>query len=277
MKIIIDEREKSLYDKCYSIIHTEGNTTSIQLIKRVIPLGDILIHTDEDKPVAIIERKSLTDLLASIKDGRYEEQSHRLVHAGEMHTHNIVYLVEGMTSQLRSILEKKMVYSAIASLHFFKGFSVFRTASIQESAEMLVWMANKIDRDLTKGKAPAFLNPALPQPNDVNEPTGPENAIVEGGTAVPPGYAQFVKKVKSDNITPQNMGEIMLCQIPGISALSAAAIMKHFDSFPKMLVELEKTPDCLNKVTLDAPNGKSRKISKTIIENIFKYLSIARP
>ena len=72
MKVIIDEREQSLYEKCYSIVHLDGNCTNVQLSKKVIPLGDILINTDEDKPVCIIERKSLTDLLASIKDGRYE-------------------------------------------------------------------------------------------------------------------------------------------------------------------------------------------------------------
>jgi len=49
MKIIIDERETALYEKCYSII--QGNTTSIQLSKQVLNLGDILFKTDEDKDI----------------------------------------------------------------------------------------------------------------------------------------------------------------------------------------------------------------------------------
>ena len=42
-------------------------------------------------------------------------------------------------------------------------------------------------------------------------------------------YSSVVKKVKKDNITADNIGEIMLCQIPGISSTTAGAIMTHFD------------------------------------------------
>jgi len=262
MKIIIDDRERELYDRMYSIVHTEGHVTNIQLVKRIIPLGDILIETDEDKPVAIIERKSLTDLLASIKDGRYDEQSHRLLHSCEIHPHNIIYLIEGQMSTLRSIMEKKIVYSAITSLQYFKGFSVYRTMSMAETAEWIIWTANKIDRELVKGKPPAYL-------------TKNSNTVLNATdiATMQPSYVQFVKKVKRDNITPDNMGEILLTQIPGISSITAAAIMKHFDTFPLLLIELGKNPQCLNNITIDN-GGKSRKLSKTVLENIVHYLRI---
>ena len=86
MKIIIDDRERELYEKCYSIVNTEGNTTFIQLLRKTLPLGDILITTDEDKDVLLIERKSFPDLLASIKDGRYEEQSYLRLASGAFST-----------------------------------------------------------------------------------------------------------------------------------------------------------------------------------------------
>jgi len=270
MKLIIDERETTLYDKCCSIVQTEGHSTTVQIIKRVIPLGDILIHTDEDNEVCIIERKSLSDLLSSIKDGRYEEQSHRLSHATGLHAHNIIYIIEGMTSQLRSFLEKRIVYSAITSLSFFKGFSVYRTASIQETAEMIVWMADKIDRDCMKGKKPYYVKRTnlgqnlidssieISQENTTNEP------VIQN-------YCNVVKKVKKDNITPQNVGEIMLSQIPGISSVTAIAIMRNYSSFSQFLVEMEKNPDCLKDVTYES-NGKVRKINKTAAESIHKFL-----
>jgi crossover junction endonuclease MUS81 len=94
-----------------------------------LPIGDILVKTDEGKDVMIVERKTLQDLLASIKDGRYEEQSHRLRNASGFPTHNVLYIIEGMYSTLRTSLEKKLVISTIASLNYFKGFSVIRTAS----------------------------------------------------------------------------------------------------------------------------------------------------
>ena len=283
MKVIIDEREQSLYEKCYSIVHTEGNCTNVQLTKKVIPLGDILINTDEDKPVCIIERKSLSDLLASIKDGRYEEQSHRLLHASGLVPHNIIYIIEGLTSNLRSLMEKKIVYSSIASLNFFKGFSVFRTNSVQETAEMIVWISDKIDRNFTKGIIPAYLQQIPKRPLLVDTTTADElqnvvctpildsTAPTCSNFATPPPYSNFVKKVKKDNITPENIGEILLSQIPGISSVTAQAIMKLHPSFPRLIQELEQNPECLNNTSYES-NGKMRKISKACIESIKRFL-----
>lgn len=290
MKVIIDERETALYDKCYSIVHTEGNVTNIQLIKKVIPLGDILFTTDEDKPVNIIERKSLPDLLASIKDGRYEEQSHRLLHASGFPPHNIVYLIEGSTSLLRSNLEKRIVYSSITSLNFFKGFSVLRTNGLQETAELIVWMADKIERDFLKGKIPSYLRQQIAYTNGpvqgqgqgqpVNEPiTDSTSGFIQ--SPPPPNYSHFVKKVKKDNITPQNIGEIMLSQIPGISSITAIAIMKPYATFSEFLVELQTNPDCLKNIMCETGGKglgnpscpvKTRKISKAVVESIKSYI-----
>lgn len=299
MKLIIDEREHDLYEKCYSIINTEGNTTSIQLFKQVLHIGDILIRTDEDKDVMLVERKSFADLMASIKDGRYEEQSYRLTYSSGFPSHNIVYLLEGMFSQLKSLTEKKIVYSAITSLNYFKGFSVMRTATVRESAELLVWMTNKIDRDFVKGKIPAYLikpsqgstmndGAQLPTSQHVN-PTSNENVLIrepienivieENPTTnevTAPNYCTVVKKVKKDNITPENIGEIILCQIPGISSVTAMAIMKKFTSFPHFLDEMKKSTEVLDNLVCEN-NGKSRKISKACVENIKRFLLHSLP
>lgn len=264
MKIIIDERETALYDKCYSII--QENVTSIQLSKQVLNLGDILIKTDEDKDVLLIERKSFSDLIASIKDGRYEEQSYRLMHSSGYPPHSIIYIIEGMFSQLRSLIEKKTILSAITSLNFFKGFSVFRTCSLQETAENIVWMAEKIDRDFGKGKIPYYLNRTI----ENNSENNGEN-VVESSQPTPNNYCSVVKKVKKDNVTPENIGEIILCQIPGISSVTAIAVMKHFSSFLHLITELQNNPNCLENIVIEN-NGKVRKINKTSIQNIQNYL-----
>jgi ERCC4-type nuclease len=271
MKIIIDERETALYEKCYSII--QGNTTSIQLSKQVLNLGDILFKTDEDKDILLIERKSLSDLLSSIKDGRYEEQSFRLLHSSGYPSHSIIYMIEGMFSQLRTLIEKKTVLSAITSLNFFKGFSVLRTCSIQETAENIVWMAEKIDRDFGKGKIPYYLTRPIENivvdNNEKHGETG--NILVKCSQNTPNNYCTVVKKVKKDNVTPENIGEIILCQIPGISSVTAIAIMKHFDSFLHLITELQNNPSCLENIVIEN-NGKMRKINKSSIQNIQSFL-----
>lgn len=257
MKIFIDERETFLYEKCQSM----NQTTSIQLFKKVLPLGDILICADDDKELVLIERKSLADLLASIKDGRYEEQSYRLIHSSGFHTHNILYIIEGMFSQLRTPMEKKMIYSAMTSLNFFKGFSATRTCSLQETAEMILSIADKIERENGKGKTPHFSNK-----------TGEEVFSLENTvTTTPANYCTVVKKTKKDNITAENIGEIILCQIPGISSITAITIMKQFSSFPHLIEELKMNPLCLDEIVIET-NGKTRKINKSSIQNIKLFL-----
>lgn len=308
MKVIVDERERDLYAQLTSLL--ASNSTFIQLSKEVLPLGDISITTDEGKSVILIERKSLRDLLASIKDGRYEEQSYRLIHSSGFPPHSILYFIEGSFGELRTVMEKKIIYSAMTSLNYFKGFSVMRTMSVKESAEHIIWMCEKIEKNFLKAVFPYYLQPQfskyMQRPViDVLEPPlideeqsisaekrpiqnseiqnilrEPVVNIMETDIYSPPSntedittgnYCSVVKKVKKDNVTPENIGEIILCQIPGISSVSAISIMKKFSTFPKLIKELETNPNCLDDIMCDT-KGKMRKLGKNCIENIRKYL-----
>lgn len=275
MKIIFDIRENELYNKCISI----ENTTNIVFSKEVLPLGDIILQTDVGEPILLIERKTFSDLLASIKDGRYEEQSYRLTNSSDFIPHSIIYLLEGMFSQIRNPQEKKIIFSSMTSLQFFKGFSVHRTSSTSETAEWLLSVANKIQKELNKGREPYYKTShylkhminTIPNPenipNDDNIPNVDTNTPILSNVE----YCNVVKKVKKDNITPENIGEIILCQIPGISAITAIAIMKKFNNFPHFIQELQSNKECISNITTEH-NGKMRKISKSIIENIYKFL-----
>jgi hypothetical protein len=85
-------------------------------------------------------------------------------------------------------------------------------------------------------------------------------------------YINVVKKVKKENITPDNIGEIMLCQIPGISSVTAIAIMNKFQNIYNMIEEIELNPDALKDITYTNSKGQIRKINKTSTENIVKFL-----
>jgi ERCC4-type nuclease len=258
MKIVFDERETMLYNNCVSYIATQQPQLKTTLIieKRVLPIGDVLLYTNENVLLSIIERKTIADLFSSIKDGRYEEQSYRLSHNGECSLHNVIYVIEGNISTLRGPAEKKLLYSTIASLNFFKGFSVLRSPSCMDTAELLVHMADKIDRKIQSG---------IELPNHANN-----NSTITS-TDTEQNYCTVVKKVKKDNITPENIGEIILCQIPGISSTTAIAIMKKFNSFSHLMDELKTNPNCLENITIDS-KGKIRKVSKSCIESVRTYL-----
>jgi ERCC4-type nuclease len=269
MKIIIDERETALHNQCQTLL-VNGLLPNIILEKKVLALGDILLRTNDDKDILLVERKSFSDLLSSIKDGRYEEQSYRLLNSGEFLPHSIFYLLEGMFSQLRGPHDKKIILSVMTSLQYFKGFSVCRTSSVYESAELIISMADKIDRELAKGKHPYFKTaPYLRNSSVVGENFENEMSLASDITSA--NYCTVVKKVKKDNITPENIGEIILCQIPGISSVTAIAIMKNFNGFPNFIDELQKNPACIENISIET-NGKTRKINKSSIDNIRRFL-----
>lgn len=283
MRVIIDNRETGLFSICSEL---SSQFPSVQIEMGVLSLGDISIGTTgSDAELVLIERKSFSDLLASIKDGRYEEQSYRLINSVNIHKHNIIYIIEGMFSQVRTPQEKKMIMSAMVSLNLFKGFSVLRTSALSETAQFIMSMAQKIEKDISNGRNLAYFPP---QPSIKNTETtvsevtqdGEEDSIqhpVSDSTAEPnqtsiANYCSVVKKVKKENVTPENIGEIILCQIPGISSVIAIEIMKVFGNFPTLMEELRGgNIQRLEEIKL-VSNGKSRKIPKNVVEAIKKYL-----
>jgi len=272
MKIIIDEREAFLYEKCEEYMKSQTpQISTISISKQVLPLGDILFQTNQGEPIAIIERKSLQDLLSSLKDGRYAEQSHRLTHTDEYTLHNVIYLIEGVMGSLKTT-EKRLVYSTICSLQLFKEFSILRTSSLQETAELLITMGDKIERNIQKGTLPSNLKTKT-QTNTKEETTQQEENPEKISTIeTEKNYCNFVKKVKRDNITKNNIGEIILCQIPGISSVSAISIMKNFNSFSHFMDELRTNPQCIDNIMVETTARKPRKINKNILESIREFL-----
>lgn len=302
MRIVIDTREHSLYEKCQEILRKQTFIFKIVLVQKELKIGDILIQTPDENDILLIERKSFADLLASIKDGRYEEQSHRLLNTSELPPHSIIYLLEGMFSQVYNPRDKQVIYSAMTTMNYFKGFSVYRVSSTQEAAEWLLFTVAKLEKELERGKSPyyysgpflnifqikqekrgtLFLSDNASRNNNYMDFIRPElkDQIIENNlleqpvieTQQPANYCNFVKKVKKDNITPDNIGEIILCQIPGISSVTAITIMKQYGTFPKLIDALRENPQCLDGIACESTNGKTRKISKSSIENIRNFL-----
>ncbi len=275
MIIKVDTRETALLHQLLNQVNSIPVFKTIEIKSETLPIGDIIIcDGTEDK--LIIERKSVNDLLSSIKDGRYDEQSYRLTGLAH-HNHNIVYLIEGDVNRVNrfktdSPAEKLTLYSAMFSLNYYKGFSVFRSFSLDETANIICNMAYKIGKEGVK--QPYYSNK---EPSEIPIHEGGNLAAIvsedAGETPVTEkDYVGVVKKVKKDNITPDNIGEIMLCQIPGISSVTALAVMERFQSIPQLLKELETNPEVMNGLSYTNAKGQVRKINKTSIANIVKYL-----
>ena len=267
MKIIVDERETALYGL---LTQQPRDDKKPQIEKRVIPLGDILFTSDDESiTYQIIERKSVADLLASVKDGRYAEQSYRLGNCFS-NRHNIVYLIEG---QVRDH-DKKLVFACMASLNYFKGFSITRTVSLVETAQYIEITADKIARELGKGTSPATTSPATTSPaiitTDIIE-DNTSNIEVQNTTASTFDYCSVVKVAKKANITRENIGQLMLMQIPGISSTISGEIMRPFATFAAFIDHLRLEPAYLETIVLES-SGKKRKLGSNVVAAIRDYL-----
>ena len=158
-------------------------------------------------------------------------------------------------------MEKLTLYSAMFSLNYYKGFSVFRSFSLDETANIICNMAYKMGKDLNK--KPYYLNKSqvevpINESGDIAQvTTSDESELTEKD------YVGVVKKVKKDNITPDNIGEIMLCQIPGISSVTALAIMEKYQNIPNLIKELELNNNSMKDLSYTNVKGQVRKINKT--------------
>ena len=287
MFIKVDYREKELLDKLSYYISFIPAFRNIKVISENLPIGDVIV-TDNNEDILIIERKTVGDLMSSIKDGRYEEQSYRL-NGNKVHNHNIIYLIEGDINKLNMNMfkdikmEKLTFYSAIFSLNYYKGFSVLRTLSLDETALFICNSTIKLMKGLTTNRK-GFYSNSIPREiskeilNEVEQQSMSnisENIsenIPENTEQSEKDYIGLVKKVKKENITPENIDEIMLCQIPGVSSTTAISIIKEFKTFSNLIKCLEEKPDCLNNISNTNNKGQTRKITKTSIANISKFL-----
>ena len=185
------------------------STINHEIRSERLPLGDIILHDPtQQKDIVLFERKTLADLAASIRDGRYKEQSFRLIEtatATGFNTHHIVYIIEGDLSRYderHTQITKTALQSAMVSLLYYKGFSVIRTQNVGETAEFILHFADKVAKE-----GPLFVADTT------------EAAYSEVST----------KKEKRDYITRENIGEIMLAQVPGVSAKMASAILAKYN------------------------------------------------
>jgi ERCC4-type nuclease len=278
MLIRVDMREADLLSLFQ--MNLVGPTHTLQ--SEALPVGDAILSSDDGATDYIVfERKSLADLAASICDGRYKEQSLRLQAFPNVSNHNVVYIIEGDFARYNhrfSKIGKGALQSAMCSLNYYKGFSVVRTMSIMETYDIIHSYANKLA--------------ASPAPyghyhchHDVGEPAQSEEDSQGGvrgakarlvpsrcvlGTVGSPTYCSVlkVKQVKCENITPQNIGEIMLCNVPGVSSKTAAAVMKKYPTLRALLDALKESSDCLDDIRLET----QRKLSKQCIHNIYNFL-----
>jgi ERCC4-type nuclease len=247
--IVVDSREKALIKLL--------KKTDLTVETKHLDIGDIVV-THEDHEI-IIERKTISDLLSSIKDGRYKEQMMRLTSACSNSNHNIFYLIEGPFEKnvwkKISDSDRELVHTLMFSISYYHGFSLIRTQSIDESVQVLMSIFLKLKRD---GERKPYYKCE-------------EKELTEGKTDK--NYCEIIKKKKSSNITPENINHIMLQQIPGVSLAISTSIFNTFGNIANLINEIQKDQACMKNMTIENNKGKTQKINKTTIKRIIEFLN----
>ena len=136
--VIVDSRECELINQLKIIL---GDKMEESIKIESLHLGDIQIS---DK--IIIERKQWSDLASSIIDGRYKEQSARLLQAKE-EGYSIYYFLEGNLDLYKPHgISKDTLRSCVFSLTYEKGFFVIITKSTRDSAEYILKFDEKMKK-----------------------------------------------------------------------------------------------------------------------------------
>jgi DNA excision repair protein ERCC-4 len=131
----VDEREKK------SGIPDLLKGTGINLEIKTLPVGDYIVA-----PETIVERKTVSDLVSSIFDGRLFDQCHRL----KEHYQFPILIIEGDIDEIEELTENPLVfYGAISSIAIDFKIPVIPTPNATHTSKLLISMCSR--KDASKG------------------------------------------------------------------------------------------------------------------------------
>jgi len=135
LRIVVDEREKK------SGIPDLLKGIGINLEIKTLPIGDYIVA-----PETVVERKTISDLVSSVFDGRLFDQCNRL----KEHYQFPILLIEGNIDELEELTENPLVfYGAISSIALDFKIPVIHTPNASHTAKLLMSMCSR--KDVSKG------------------------------------------------------------------------------------------------------------------------------
>ena len=241
---MIDIRERSLLMALAS--------SDVSVTSRMLHVGDVEIRIG-DSCALVVERKTVPDLIASMRDGRWSEQKRRMMDtAGK---ERVAYVIEGSIAwdcdKERCIngMPASRALGALTSLLLGHRVPVVFTRDVADTAAFL-------------RRAATFLS------------TSPKGD--SGGYAGAACRASAVRAKKRDNVDARQCYLQQLCQVPGVSYCLATAIADQdggvaFGSMRALIGTLEALPT--HKARLAALQ-RVPKVGKTLAERITSSLGM---
>jgi len=225
--LYVDTREKGIIS---------SNRLTMPYEEKQLDIGDFNIVCKETKDVLyVIERKSIPDLIASIKDGRYIEQKTRALSV--YGTKKYAYVIETGGS-FRWNTDDKQVRSAVINTIIRDNIPVFTSYDISDTCSLINNICDKFDngQNIYRG---------------ISENTY-LSCIIKG-------------KKHENKKDPMVIAKLQLSHIPGISLNNAEAILNEFGvNRIASLIECFKTDTDLNKRLLSIPGVGKNKVKELL-------------
>jgi ERCC4-type nuclease len=243
--IKFDNREKELI----KILEEKG----YNMVLENLDIGDIQFLDLTTKDIMIIiERKTLSDLSSSLKDGRYKEQKERLLHSLKKDVRKII-LIEG-TDLNDFSLPIKTFNSIIINTLIRDNIHIYISKNKEESIEFIENIILNIPKYYEELKKEIIHGENKTFNNEFN-----------------------CKTSKKENLTVNICFRNMLSQIPGVSSSMANVYVNKYKNMENFILNIKEiTNNDKGKIIQLLSNEKygnnNRRVGDKVSEKIYNFL-----
>lgn len=259
------ERLQHEYPKVHAQVHVEVCALDI---------ADVVLYEGE-QPLVYIERKTLDDLLASIRDGRHRNQKYRLLEQSNMNPNRIMYLYEGAVRGTpsrwygafgkRHVCNMRTIIGAQCNTLFRDGVHVWRTGSLEETILFLVTLLSKMHHESWMREHWERACAAVERSEDTE------------------AYAHTLRMPRAPQAkrgkraAPRDMYLCFLAQIPGMSFARAEAVAAQYPTVDALVQAVRETPDAFATVQVNGTRKLGPKVASRIIDVVLGRSSFRHP
>jgi ERCC4-type nuclease len=239
IRLILDTRERKLIDHYREYKFPENVSLSIE----PLDIGDVHVVRGENR--IVFERKTISDLCQSIKDGRWHEQKQRLL--GTESISNICYVIEGSFDYVTEFpmhgLQKSALISSVLNTLFRDGIKVVTTRDLRDTICFFTCLLERVSKNSELYFRKSLTDDYVPN---------------------------VVKSKRKENIDERACYMMQLCCIPSISLKTAERISDHLKvSSMCETIKLLTTSTCPRKTLCGVPG-----VGGVIADTILRYLKI---
>ena len=253
--VLIDQRETSLIAACQN---------QFDYAVANLDVADIQIQRD-GQTIFLIERKTITDYIASIRDKRLKNQLVRMkkMQKEALGVVKIIILLEGNLeasfgySSPCTATSAEMLYHSVLHRLFNDNVIVLRSESVTQSATWLKHIL-QVSSQTTAAATATAAEIASACHDSVS------NVV---------SYLDTVAIKKKANMTPENCFTIQLAQIPGVSVKIAERIIKDYpNTIALVQAYLALTEIRQRELLLANIACESRKVGPVVSSRIYHFI-----